>query len=218
MNNRLIKITLYVYFNCKPELVAKYYEDINGNEKCNEIIMDYENNTTNPHWNSYVIIEEGTSPEKIKNWIIQLYECSRFLLNGAKKFFEDRIEEFQFPTTNELEKLLVNNLNIRPHDGVVINLNDFKNTIVEQAFLIGDGMVTSNNLDFDKWNQYASNKQLVSDNLDEIMARMSILTINDQNVEFKIKNNYLKTMEAISFKLAQNLFYKFKKELEKDNE
>jgi hypothetical protein len=69
--------------------------------------MDYENNTSSPYWNSYIILEQNVAPDKLRNHIKRLYSCSKFLLENAKDFFVNKVDDFYIPQSDdEINKII----------------------------------------------------------------------------------------------------------------
>jgi hypothetical protein len=82
---------------------------------------------------------------------------------------------------------------------------------VKKTLEIDNYLIAQDHLSFDEWKLFLETINIY-DMLDVLIKRMSILFINGENVEFKIKNNYISTMNTMADKLAKNLFYEFKKQ------
>lgn len=208
---KLLKINLNIGFNCIPQLIIKYYESEEDEKNMNEIIMDYENNTSSPHWNSYIILEQNVAPDKLKDIIKKLYSYSKFLLENAKDFFINKVDEFYIPQSDEEINKIINEKFHTQGGGAIVDLNEFKEYIVKKTLEIDNCLIAQNDLPFDKWESFLETINIYN-LLDDLINKMSILFINGENIEFKIKNNYISTMNTMADKLAKNLFYEFKKQ------
>lgn len=198
-------------FNGIPDFIVKNYEINKEAEevRINEIIIDYEINTNSPYWNAYVIIEHDISPDKIKKWVKRLYESVKFLLNNAKDTFDERVDSFSVPDDDKLNKILCNDFHIRG-EGVSIKQEEFFNTVINQSMIYVEQLINENKLNMEEWDRFIGGKD-INEALDSIIKKLTILNMHDGRVDFKIKNNYVKTLDTISIKLANNLFYEFKK-------
>lgn len=204
----MIKVQLKLGFNCVPDFIVRHYEVKEG-DRINEVVIDYDIDSIYPYWDAYVIIERDIAPEKIKKWIRRLYESIKFLLNNAKDTFEEKVDAFNIPDEDKLNKILCNDFHVRG-EGVSIKQKELFNTVKERALIDVESLMNENNVDTDKWRTYIENVD-IDNMIMMIIKRLTILNMHDGYVDFKISNNYVKTLESISIKLANNLFYEFKK-------
>lgn len=234
MKKELIKFELNTNFSCHPELKAIKYEDevLQGgrvyqnqkgirNEKTiirlNEIWMEYEDGCEKPYWNSYVIVEKEIEKERLTDIIKNLYDTNKMILNNSKEAFYYRVKEMTTPNDDELYHQIrtVVNDNSKP-DTFRIKATDFRDEIILKAKTLGDELVIKNEKDMDTWTAYF-NEQITGDTIDKLLKRLTILKFVDDYVEFQIRDIYRQTIEAIANKLANDLYYMFVQEQEKNN-
>lgn len=77
---------------------------------------------------------------------------------------------------------------------------------MNKTYWVGESLFTSTGRDINIWHEYFD-KKLKYDLLNKLLTRLTILKINNDKVEFKIKNNHIKTIDSIAKKLANDLVF-----------
>lgn len=87
--------------------------------------MKYDNNISEPYWNSSVIIEKTLSSDKLLLLLKRLYECSKFLLNSGRNDFNERVDNFKTPSDDDLIDIINEKIS-KNMGGITIDINEFK--------------------------------------------------------------------------------------------
>lgn len=225
MKQKLVRMELTINFSCKPELKSYHYEDevmpagrVYQNQtgirndkttiRLGEIWMSYEDNSNSPYWKSIVIIEENTEKERIVEIVSNLYNTAKMLIKNSLETFKYRLNDIE--TLEEHDVMQVFRYGNLDDAKFRMNIEDFKEEIINQSKSIGRSLCYNGDVDYDEWENFFDT-QINKEFLDNLLRRFTVLKIQGDEVEFQVQKNYDMTITAISSKLANDLFYMFTK-------
>ena len=224
MKQKLVRLELTIDFGCKPQLKSYHYEDevlLTGkvyqnqtgirNDKTTirlgEIWMNYEDESNSPYWKSIVIVEETIDKEQLMETIESLYNTVKMLIKNSFDSFRYRYNNIK--PLDEHDSLQVFRYGSLDDAKFRMNMEDFKDEIISNAKSIGESLSAQHNVEYENWEAYFDS-QINSEFLDNLLRRFTVLKIQNNEVEFQVKQNYDMTIDAIAAKLANDLFFLYK--------
>lgn len=225
MKEKLVRLELMIDFSCKPKFNSYHYEDevmpegkVYRNQtgirndktkiRLGEIWMSYEDNSNTPYWKSTVIVKESIDKEQLMETSESLFNTSKMLIKNSFETFKYRFNDMT--AFNEHDTLQVFRYGSLEDAKFRMNLDDFKNEIIKNAKNIGESLSAQYDCDYNSWENYFNNN-VKDEFLNNIIQRFTVLKVIGDEVEFQVKNNCDMTINAVSNKLAKDLFFMFNK-------
>lgn len=228
MKKNLIKMRVCLGFECNPRLDIISYEDETTqdgrvyqsskgirNEQTavgfGQIWMKTNDSSNAPYWDAYVILDKDASTtEAIAEKAVEL---QRMAMEQMKHGFENafaKFNEMKVPSVAEMVPQIGGKMNSNYYvgTGISIPVDEFKKTIGENVMKTGCKFATDNKYDVETWNKFYV-ETLTPEILTVLMKGLPVLKFVGDNIEFQSNEMYKQAVDAVSMKVASDVFARF---------
>ena len=210
---KLLKMTVTVYYDCRPEFDCEAYEDEpladgrvyrNRDEriekKCAEIgkpWVEYDGNGHKPFWRSLMIIEDTNDEKARTDAAKRLYEEAIRIIKWDSVSFIKNVEGLVPPSNEEIASIVSDALS-GGNGRRMIGLADFKGCIMTAAMEMGSHFVgEENTLGYVSFFKNAINDEILS-----MLIKGLPFKLKGDYVQFENENAMNSAIEAVARKLS----------------
>lgn len=225
---KLIKMSLTVGYDCRPELESMCYEDeLNKEGKAYEdrdnrsdkraidlgrIWLEYDGNGKRPFWAAKVIVKDDGDKGVLRSLVPKLYDSMLELVKWNTVSFIKKVEELKTPGDDEIDGILNTAVNGAP-GSKSIGLDEFKGAIMSSSRTFGMQLAGLNgdSEDFAKFFD-----AIVTDDIINVLIKngLIVLKIKGDYVMFDNEAAMNASIEAVSKKVSADVYARYCEKLD----
>ena len=227
MKKNLIKMRVCLGYDCKPRLdVISYEDEVTDDGKAyqstrgvrnertlveiGKIWMRFDNESKEPYWDAYMIVDAQTSEQERAEKAMQLYETAINAMSNGLDELNARFRNLVVPALTIVENEIKDKLTVGfgSNGKYVVSVEDFKKLISNNVKTSGAGFAKDNGYDIAKWDEFFT-KTLTPEILAVLMKGLPVLKFVGNGIEFQTNEMYKQALDAVSMKVTSDVFARF---------